>query len=88
MAQLNPGHFSIIPDDQEGSEIVATVRTDSAGEELSIEFKATIHMKMSAFEKLAKKEFKGVDWLSDTPVHVASTAAAFRALPMGWGADQ
>ena len=35
-----------------------------------VEFKATIHMEMSAFEKLAKKKFKGVYWLSETPVQV------------------
>jgi len=70
MGQLNPGHFSISPDDQEGREMVTTVRTDSAGEELSVEFKATINMEMSAFEKLAKKKFKGVYWLSETPVQV------------------
>ena len=48
--------------------MVTTVRSDHGGEELSVEFKATIHMEMSAFEKLAKKKFKGVYWLSEEPV--------------------
>ena len=70
MASLSPGHFSISPDDHNHREMVTTVRTDSAGEEVSVEFKATIHMEMSAFEKLVKKKFKGVYWLSETPVQV------------------
>ena len=48
--------------------MVTTVRTASDGGELNVEFKATIHMEMSAFQKLAEKKFKGVYWLSDTPV--------------------
>ena len=47
--------------------MVTTVRTASDGE-LNVEFKATIHMEMSAFQKLAEKKFKGVYWLSETPV--------------------
>jgi len=39
--------------------MVTTVRSGH-GEELSVEFKATIRMEMSAFQKLAKKQFKGV----------------------------
>ena len=36
--------------------------------ELNVEFKATIHMEMSAFQRLAEKKFKGVYWLSEKPV--------------------
>ena len=50
--------------------MVTTVRSAHDGEELNVEFKATIHMKMSAFQKLAKKRFKGVYWLSEKPVDV------------------
>ena len=50
--------------------MVTTVRSDHGGEELSVEFKAAIQMEMSAFQKLAKKKFKGVYWLSDRPVDV------------------
>ena len=50
--------------------MVTTVRSGHGGEELSVEFKATIHMEMSAFEKLAKKQFKGVYWLSEEPIAV------------------
>ena len=49
--------------------MVTTVRTSTDGE-LNMEFKATIHMEMSAFQKLAEKKFKGVFWLSDEPVVV------------------
>ena len=70
MASFSPGHFSISPDDHNHREMVTTVRTDSAGEELNVTFKATIFMEMSACEKLAKKKFKGVYWLSETPVQV------------------
>ena len=42
------------------------VRTATDGE-LNVEFKATIHMEMSAFQKLAERKFKGVYWLSDQP---------------------
>ena len=59
MARFASGHFSINPDDHEGREMVTTVRSGH-GEELSVEFKATIRMEMSAFQKLAKKQFKGV----------------------------
>ena len=68
MARLAPGHFSINPEDLDGREMVTTVRTASDGGELNVEFKATIHMEMSAFQKLAEKKFKGVYWLSETPV--------------------
>ena len=68
MGMFAPGHFSINPDDHEGREMVTTVRSDHAGEELNVTFKATISMEMSAFEKLAKKKFKGVYWLSEEPV--------------------
>ena len=68
MGMFPPGHFSISPDDHEGREMVTTVRSDHAGEELNVTFKATISMEMSAFEKLAKKKFKGVYWLSEEPV--------------------
>ena len=47
--------------------MVMTVKSDSFGEELNVEFKATIHMEMSAFQKLAKSRFKGKYWLSDEP---------------------
>jgi hypothetical protein len=47
--------------------MVTTVRTATDGE-LIVEFKATILMEMSAFQKLAEKKFKGVYWLSETPV--------------------
>ena len=47
--------------------MVTTVRTATDGE-LNVEFKATIHMEMSAFQKLAEKKFKGVYWLNDKPV--------------------
>ena len=67
MARLAPGHFSIQPDDLDGREMVTTVRTATDGE-LNVEFKATIHMEMSAFQKLAEKKFKGVYWLSEMPV--------------------
>ena len=70
MGMLAPGHFSINPEDQDGREMVTTVRSDHAGNELNVTFKATISMEMSAFEKLAKKQFKGVYWLSDQPVDV------------------
>ena len=69
MAQLAPGHFSINPEDLDGREMVTTVRTASDGGELNVEFKATIHMEMSAFQKLAEQKFKGVYWLSETPVN-------------------
>ena len=68
MGRLSPGHISIHPEDQEGREVVTTVRTDSAGEELTVEFRATICMEMSAFEALAKNKFKGVYWLSPKPL--------------------
>ena len=67
MGMLAPGHFSINPDDHEGREMVTKIRADSAGQELNVEFKATINMEMSAFEQLAKKKFKGVYWLSEEP---------------------
>ena len=67
MGRFAPGHFSISPDDYEGGEMVMTVRSDSFGEELNVEFKATIHMEMSAYQKLAKSRFKGKYWLSDEP---------------------
>ena len=71
MARLAPGHFSIHPDDLDGREMVTTVRTATDGE-LNVEFKATIHMEMSAFQRLAEKKFKGVYWLSEEPVNVES----------------
>lgn len=67
MARLAPGHLSINPEDLHASEMVTTVRTATDGE-LIVEFKATILMEMSAFQKLAEKKFKGVYWLSETPV--------------------
>ena len=67
MARLAAGHFSIHPDDLDGREMVTTVRTATDGE-LNVEFKATIHMEMSAFQQLAEKKFKGVYWLSEKPV--------------------
>ena len=69
MARCAPGHFSIHPEDLDGREMVTTVRTATDGE-LNVEFKATIHMEMSAFQKLAEKKFKGVYWLNDKPVDV------------------
>ena len=70
MARFAPGHFSINPDDHEDREMVATVRSDFGGEELNVTFKATISMEISAFERLAKRKFKGEYWLSDEPVAV------------------
>ena len=67
MARLAAGHFSIHPEDLDGREMVTTVRTATDGE-LNVEFKATIHMEMSAFQRLAEKKFKGVYWLSEEPV--------------------
>ena len=49
--------------------MVTTVRTASDGE-LNVEFKATIHMEMSALQRLAEKKFKGVYLLSEKPVDV------------------
>lgn len=46
--------------------MVTTVRTATDGE-LNVEFKATIHMEMSAFQQLAEKKFKGVYWLTEEP---------------------
>ena len=69
MARLAAGHFSIQPEDLDGREMVTTVRTATDGE-LNVEFKATIHMEMSAFQRLAEKKFKGVYWLSEKPVDV------------------
>ena len=69
MARCAPGHVSIQPDDLDGREMVTTVRTASDGEH-HVEFKATIHMSMSAFQKLDEKKFKGIDWLSDEPIAV------------------
>ena len=69
MARLAAGHFSIHPDDLDGREMVTTVRTATDGE-LNVEFKATLHMEMSAFQRLAEKKFKGVYWLSEKPVEV------------------
>ena len=68
MGRCAPGHFSIHPEDLDGREMVTKVRTASDGE-LNVEFKATIHMEMSAFQKLAEKKFKGVYWLSETPLN-------------------
>ena len=51
--------------------MVTTVRTAADGE-LNVEFKATIHMEMSAFQRLAEKKFKGVYWLSEEPVDAAA----------------
>ena len=65
MARLAAGHFSIHPDDLDGREMVTTVRTATDGE-LNVEFKATIHMEMSAFQRLAEKKFKGVLGQFDT----------------------
>ena len=70
MAQFLPGHFSINPDDHEGREMITTVRSGHGGRELSVEFRATIRMEMSAFQMLVKKQFKGVYWLSEKPVDV------------------
>ncbi len=66
MARCAPGHFSISPEDLDGREMVTTVRTAADGE-LNVEFKATIHIEMSAFQRLAEKKFKGVYWLSEKP---------------------
>ena len=67
MALLEPGFFSITPEDLEGRKIVTVLRTDSKGEQLVAEFKATIHMEMTAFQRLAKERFKRSYWLSDKP---------------------
>ena len=48
MSRCAPGHFSIHPDDLEGREMVTTVRTATDGE-FNVEFKASLHMEMSAF---------------------------------------
>lgn len=66
MARLTPGHFSFHPEDLDGREMVTTVRTATDGE-LNVEFKATIHMEMKAFQELAEKKFKGVYWLTQEP---------------------
>ena len=50
--------------------MVTTVRSGHGGKELNVEFKATIHMEMSAFQKLAKAKFKGVYWLSEKPLDI------------------
>ena len=71
MARLAPGHFSIQPEDLDGREMVTTVRTATDGE-LIVEFKATIHMEMFAFQRLAEKKFKGVYWLSEQPADLKS----------------
>lgn len=55
--------------------MVTTVRTATDGE-LNVEFKATIHMEMSAFQRLAEKKFKGVYWLSEEPVDVEGGAVS------------
>ena len=65
MASLKPGYFSITPEDLDGREITTLVRTDSKGDQLVVEFKATITMELSAFEKLAKERFKGAYWLAE-----------------------
>lgn len=70
MGMFAPGHFSIHPEDQDGRKMVTTVRSGFDGKQLSVEFKSTIYMEISAFEKLAKKQFKGVYWLSEEPVDV------------------
>ena len=67
MGRLAPGHLSFKPDDLDGREVVTTVRTATDGE-LITEFKATIAMEISAFEKLAERKFKGVYWLSEKPL--------------------
>ena len=67
MARFAPGHFSINPEDLHASEMVTTIRTATDGE-LIVEFNATLLMEISAFQKLAEKKFKGVYWLSETPV--------------------
>ena len=64
MARLAPGHFSFHPDDLNGREMVTTVRTATDGE-LNVEFKATIHMEMTAFQELAEKKFKGIEELKN-----------------------
>ena len=66
MARCVPGHFSFDPENLDGREMVTKVRTATDGE-LSVEFKATIHMEMSAFQELAEKKFKGVYWLTQEP---------------------
>ena len=67
MASLQPGYVTITPEDLEGREICTLVRTDSKGEELVVEFKATITMEMSAFQRLAKERFKRAYWLREKP---------------------
>ena len=69
MGRLDAGHFSIHPEELEGREMTTTVRTATDGE-LNVEFKATIHMEMSAFQQLAEKKFKGIYWLSEEPLDV------------------
>ena len=51
--------------------MVTTVRTATDGE-LNVEFKATIHIEISAFQPLAEKKFKGVYWLSEQPADLKS----------------
>ena len=51
--------------------MVTTVRTATDGE-LNVEFKATIHIDISAFQWLAEKKFKGVYWLSEQPADLKS----------------
>ena len=55
ISKLAPGHFSISPVGHEGREMVTKIRSDSAGQELDVEFKATIHMEMSAFKSSRKR---------------------------------
>ena len=68
MGHLAPGHFSFTPDELNGREVVATIRTSSDGEELVAEFKATVIMEISAFEKAVEKQFKKAYWLSEEPL--------------------
>ena len=69
MGQLTPGHFSITPETLLDYKTCAgtTIRSDSEGQQVTVEFSATIQMEISAFEQLVKSHFKGVYWLGGDP---------------------
>ena len=69
MGLLTPGHFSITPEALLDHRTVAgtTIRSDSDGQQVTVEFSATLRMELSAFEQLVKSHFKGVYWLGRDP---------------------
>ena len=70
MGLTAPGHVTITPESLLDDRTVAgtTVRSDSEGQQVTVEFSATVRMELSAFEQLVKSHFKGVYWLSEEPV--------------------